>query len=116
MNLKDALRQVEREQPHLRGAAKRQAIKALRDQSEQAELDLQEPKPVEAQDEETARKPTSVGEAWALLVLVIVGMQVIPYFVWGSLDGEPHWYDVLHAVLLIGAVIELVSAYRNRNS
>ena len=114
MKLRDAMAQVEREQPHLTGTEKLEAIKALREQP--AKPELKKPTPANPEGEKPARKPTSVGEAWALLALVIIGMQVIPYFVWGSLDAEPHWYDALHAVLLVGAVIELVSAYRNRSS
>lgn len=116
MNLKDAMEQVEREQPHLRGTAKLEAIKALRAQPAEPEPIETAPEPVKLEAEDSTRKPTSVGEAWALLALVAVGMRVIPYFVWGSLDGEPHWYDVLHAVLLIGAIIEVVSAHRRRRS
>jgi hypothetical protein len=117
VKLRDAKAQVESEQPHLRGTAKIEAIKALRDAPAKPAL-KKEPTLASAntEDGEPARKPTSVGEAWALLALVIIGMQVIPYFAWGSLDGEPHWFDVLHAVLLVGALIELRSAYRNRNS
>jgi hypothetical protein len=114
MKLRDAKEQVEREQPHLTGTAKMQAIKALRDST--AEPNLQEPKSAEAQDEKPARKPASVGEAWGFLVFVIVAMQLIPWIAWGSLTAEPHWYDVLHAALLVGAVAELFSAYRRRRS
>lgn len=114
MNLKDAMEQVEREQPHLTGTAKLQAIKALRSQPKPAEPEPQEP--VEAQDEKTGTKPASVGEAWGFLVFVVVVMQLIPWVAWGSLMTEPHWYDVLHAALLVAAVAELVSAYRRRSS
>lgn len=114
MKLRDAKEQVEREQPHLTGTAKMQAIKALRDST--AAPKPQEPKPAEAQDEKPERKQASVGEAWGFLVFVIVAMQLIPWAVWGSLTEEPHWYDVLHAVLLVGATVELVSAYRRRRS
>ena len=114
MNLKDALRQVEREQPHLTGTAKMQAIKALRSQPTPTDEALQEHNPAEGQGDEPAWKTASVGEAWGFLVFVIVAMQLIPWIAWGSLTAEPHWYDVLHAALLIGAVVELISAYRRR--
>ena len=55
MKLKDAKEQVEREQPHLTGTAKIQAIKALRDSD--AEPEPQKQKPTKGQDEKTAPKP-----------------------------------------------------------
>ena len=118
MKLRDAKAQVEREQPHLTGTAKMEAIKALRAQPEPAEPPAEElqPKPVESGGDKEARKPTSVGEAWGFLIFIAVGMQLIPWIVWGSLDGAPRWYDVLHAVLLVAAVAELVSAYRRRST
>lgn len=115
MNLRDAMERVEREQPHLTGTAKIQAIKDMRSQPK-PEPQEPAPEPAEAEDEKPARKPTSVGEAWGFLVFIIVAMQLIPWVAWGSLTAEPHWYDALHAVLLVGATVELVSAYRKRSS
>lgn len=110
MNLKEALRQVEREQPHLTGKAKRQAIRALRDQANAAEpQEPQEPKAEKAEP-----KPASVGDAWAFLAIVVIGMRVVSYFVWGGVMAQPHWYDVLYVVMLIAAISGLVSAYKNR--
>lgn len=114
MKLKDAMEQVEREQPHLTGTAKIQAIKALRDSA--AEPEPREQKPSDNEGEKTPRKPASVRDAWVFLVFVIVAMQLIPVAAWGSLTAEPHWFDVLHAALLIGAVAELFSAYKRRRS
>jgi hypothetical protein len=116
MNLKDALQQVEREQPHLTGTAKMQAIKALRSQPTPTKEEPQEQTPAEDQRDEPAWKTASVGEAWGFLVFIVVAMQLTPWIAWGSLTGEPHWYDVLHAALLLGAVVELASAYRRRRS
>lgn len=117
MRLRDAMRQVEREQPHLTGTAKLEAIKELRAQPQPAGPETEEPesKLTESEDAKTARKPATVGEAWGFLIFIAVGMQVAPWVVWGSLDGAPRWYDVLHAALLVAAVAELVSAYRRRN-
>jgi hypothetical protein len=114
MKLKDAKEQVEREQPHLTGTAKIQAIKALR--ASTAEPEPQKQKPTKGQDEKTAPKPSSVRDAWGFLVFVIVAMQLIPWIAWGSPTAEPHWFDVLHAALLIGAIAELFSAYKRRRS
>lgn len=118
MKLRDAMAQVEREQPHLTGTAKMEAIKALQAQPQpaRAEAEEPEPKPVESQDEKSGRGAASVGEAWGFLTFIAVGMQLAPLIVWGSLSGEPRWYDVLHAALLISAVAEVVSAYRRRNT
>lgn len=107
MNLKEALRQVEREQPHLTGRAKRQAIRALRDQANATE-------PQEPQAEKPAPKPVSVGDAWVFLAIVVIGMRLVSYFVWGSVMDQPHWYDVLYVVMLIAGISGLVSAYKNR--
>lgn len=118
MKLRDAMRQVEREQPHLTGTAKLEAIKALRAQPQPAGPEAEEPESKQAapDDAKTARKPASVGEAWGFLIFIAVGMQLAPWVVWGSLDGAPHWYDVVHAVLLVVAFAELVSAYRRRST
>lgn len=109
MNLKDAKAQVEREQPHLTGRAKLEAIKALRYQEAEAT------EPQEPQAEKPAPKPASVGDAWAFLALVVIGMRLISYFVWGSVMDQPHWYDILYVVLLIAAISGLISAYKNRS-
>ncbi|MFF2383766.1 hypothetical protein [Streptomyces sp. NPDC058108] len=106
MNLRDAKAQVEREQPHLTGTAKIEAIKALRTQGRQAAADQAE--------RNATQSPISVGEAWGLLAFVFVGMRVISYFVWGSITGGPHWYDTLYVVALVTAIAGLVSAYRRR--
>lgn len=116
MKLRDAKEQVEREQPHLTGTAKMQAIKALRSQPKPADAEPPKEKPAEDQGDKPERKPASVGDAWGFLIFVIVAMQLIPWIAWGSPGAEPHWYDALHAVLLVGAVAELVSAYRRRKS
>lgn len=117
MKLRDAMRQVELEQPHLTGTAKMEAIKALRAQPQPAGFEAAEPSAKQAapDDAKTDRKQASVGEAWGFLAFIAVGMQLAPWVVWGSLDGAPRWYDVLHAALLVAAVAELVSAYRRRN-
>lgn len=116
MKLRDAMEQVEREQPHLTGTAKIQAIKELRSRPKPAEPapQDQEPQPAEAQSEKTGGKGATVREAWEFLVFVIVAMQVIPWIAWGSSAAGPHWFDALHAVLLISAVAELASTYRRR--
>jgi hypothetical protein len=104
VNLRDAKEQVEREQPHLTGTAKIEAIKALREQAKAAE----------PREEKPAPKPAGIGEAWAFLALVVIGMRVVSYFVWGGVMAQPHWYDVLYVVMLIAAISGLVSAYRKR--
>lgn len=118
MNLRDAMDQVEREQPHLTGTAKMQAIKALRSQPKPADPEPQdqEPQPAEAQGEKAAGKRATVREAWEFLVFVIVAMQVIPWIAWGAPTAGPRWFDVLHAALLVAAVCELISAYRRRST
>lgn len=117
MNLSDAKAQVEREQPHLTGTAKIQAIKALRAQAPPAESSPEEsaPGPIDQANEQAGRKSSHVGEAWAVFAFVFIGMRVISYFVWGSISGSPHWYDALYAVALIAAITELISAYRHRS-
>ncbi|MFJ5644040.1 hypothetical protein [Streptomyces sp. NPDC093223] len=117
MNLRDAKEQVERDQPHLTGTAKVQAIKALRDQARasgtwKAKSDR---KPEPAPKPEPVEKVTSVGAAWLGLLVVIVVTQVVGYLAWGSPLDEPHWYDVLHLFLLIAAVVGVVDAHRKRN-
>jgi hypothetical protein len=104
MNLRDAKAQVEREHPELTGTAKIEAIKALRDQDKTAQP---------AKDNGDS-KPATVGEAWAALAAVAIGMRLIAWGVWGSLDAGPHWYDALYVVLLLTAVAGLVGAYRRR--
>lgn len=116
MNLRDAKAQVEREQPHLTGTAKIEAIKALRMQATRTEsrsLDF-EPRAVDQASKPATEQGSRVATAWGFLAFIFIGMRLISYFTWGSITGAPHWYDALYAVFVIGSVAELVSAYRNR--
>lgn len=102
MNLRDAKAQVEREHPELTGTAKIEAIKALREQGKTAQPAKDDADP----------KAASVGEAWAALAAVTIGMRLIAWGVWGSLDAGPTWYDVLYVVLLLTAIAGVVNAHR----
>lgn len=104
MNLRDAKAQVERDHPELTGTAKIEAIKALRDQDKSARPAKNNGDP----------KAASVGEAWAALATVTIGMRLIAWGIWGALDAGPHWYDALYAVLLLTAIAGVVSAHRRR--
>lgn len=106
MNLRDAKARIEREQPELTGTAKIEAIKALRDQDKAA-------KNARAGKGDVPT-PATVGEAWAGLAVVFIGMRGIAWAVWGSPTAGPVWYDVLYIVLLITAITALAGAYRRR--
>lgn len=109
MNLRDAKAQVEREQPELTGTAKLQAIKALREQA--AVHEAADAKPTAT---DTAPTPATVREAWIFFLIVFVGVRLLGWVIWGSLNGEPVWYDLLYVGLFFVAVSGLVSAYRRR--
>src|SRR5438309_482026 len=105
VNLREALEQVKRDQPHLTGNELRRAVRALRDQANAAETqDGQGPPPTPGAAK-SPRKAASVGEAWVGLAVVVVGTQVVGYLAWGSPLNEPHWFDALHLFLLIAAVV-----------
>lgn len=112
MNLRDAKAQGEREHPELTGTAKIEAIKALRDQDKPAKATNDDQAAPAAKD--NAPEPISVGEAWAGLTLVFIGMRLIAWPIWGSPTAGPGWYDVLYVVLLITAITAVASAYRRR--
>jgi hypothetical protein len=110
MKLKDALEQVEREQPHLTGSAKIQAIKELRDKArtiEKPAVPIAQPKP-------PGRKSNPVRKAWRWLLVLTCGMAAIGFIAWDSAHGLPSWFPPLAGFQMLWAVGGVVSAYRKQ--
>lgn len=109
MNLRDAKDQIERDHPELGGTAKIEAIKELRAQAAAAEAARKSD-----EKEETPPTPATVTEGWIALVAVVIGMRLLAWGIWGSINAGPTWYDVLYVVLFAGSVAGLIGAYRRR--
>ncbi|MFF7966759.1 hypothetical protein ACFZC3_15505 [Streptomyces sp. NPDC007903] len=85
MKLKEALRQIERDRPELKGAAKREAIKALRD-AEGAEERRESGAPGSSPQQSGH---IGVGVLWAWLVFGTGAMLLVCWLVFGSVEQAP---------------------------
>lgn len=61
-----------------------------------------------------AQQPKSVGRAFVSLALAVAVPRLIAMAVWGSIYDEPHWYDLLSAIVIIGGILDVVAAVKAR--
>jgi hypothetical protein len=113
MNLRDAKAQVERDQPHLTGTAKIEAIKELREQPVAAGDELRKQAGAEGG---TASPSRGVGGAWAWLLFFSGGMTLIAFAAWGTLSGAPSWFHALFGFQALWAIVGVVNAYKRQPS
>lgn len=111
MSLREIKDRVEREHPDWTPRQRLEEIDRLR-KAERAT----KTKPAPQADGDTKPAPASVTEAWAFLAGIAIGMRLIGWAVWGDPFDEPHWYDALHAALIIVGISAVVGAYRRRTS
>jgi hypothetical protein len=110
MNLRDAKAQVERDQPHLTGTAKVQAIKELREQAAGADAEPRKGTGAEG----GVPSSRGVGKAWAWLLIFTGGMTGIAFAVWGTLSGAPSWFHALFGAQTLWAIVGLVNVYKRQ--
>lgn len=117
MSLKEIKDKVERDHPDWDAGRKLDEIRRLRREGKAAKRGTgttptaASPKAADGNDGPT---PATVGEAWAFLALIAIGMRLIGWAVWRDVFNEPHWYDALHAGLIIVGICAVVGAYRRR--
>lgn len=115
MGLKEIKDQVERDHPDWDGGQKLAEIRRLR-KAEKTQRDADKPSEKTTEDTDKKPAPASIGEAWAFLAAIAVGMRLIGWAIWGDPFDEPHWYDALHAGLVIVGISAVVGAYRRRTT
>ncbi|MFD6554568.1 hypothetical protein [Streptomyces sp. NPDC058398] len=69
---------------------------------------------MDANDEQAQQKPSSVGKAWAWLLVFTGGMTVIGFTVWDSLSAAPSWFHTLFGAQTLWAIAGLVNAYKRQ--
>jgi hypothetical protein len=120
MSLKEIKDKVEREHPDWDGGQKLAEIRRLRAEEKAAKKgaaveSAAEGAPTAATDSDSNKPtPATVGDAWAFLAMIVVGMRLIGWAVWGDPFDEPHWYDALHAALIVVGICAVGGAYRRR--
>jgi hypothetical protein len=118
MGLKEIKDRVEREHPDWDGSQKLAEMKRLRAEERAAKKGAPVEPATEGAPAADGDKPTpaTVGEAWAFLAVIVIGMRLIGWAVWRDVFDEPHWYDVLHAVLIVVGICAVVGAYKRRSA
>jgi hypothetical protein len=114
MNLRDAKAQVERDQPHLTGTAKVEAIKELRDREQSATAEAEPGKQTDTEAGTASRSPR-VGRAWTWLLVFTGGMTLIAFAAWGTLSGAPSWFHALFGFQTLWAIVGVSNAYKRRS-
>lgn len=121
MSLKEIMDRVEREHPDWTSRQKldeidrlRKAEKAERAASRAAAGKLSVPATAADADEEAT--PTSVAGAWAFLVILVGGMELVGLAVWGDGFDQPDWYNALHGLALIISIRAVYGAYKRRST
>jgi hypothetical protein len=117
VSLKEIKDKVERDHPDWDAGRKLDEIRRLRHEEKAAKRSTATPAPASpkvADGNGDGPTPATVGEAWAFLALVAIGMRLIGWAVWRDVFNEPHWYDALHAGLTIVGICAVVGAYRRR--
>lgn len=117
MSLKEIKDAVERDHPDWDGGRKLDEIRRLRKAEKAAKASAAATATPEPETDSTDKPaPASVGEAWAFLAGIVVGMRLIAWAAWGDPLDSPHWYDGLHAALVIVGICAVVSAYKRRST
>ncbi|MFJ6841347.1 hypothetical protein ACIQRE_01610 [Streptomyces griseoluteus] len=107
MKLKEALRQIERDRPELKGAAKRDAIRALVDGETAGERE---------QSGAPGSSPrqsghVGVGVLWAWLVLGTGAMLLVCWLVFGSVQQAPWGMATFIAVQAVATLVAIGREY-----
>jgi hypothetical protein len=59
-------------------------------------------------------KAPTLGKAFVTLALAVVVPRLIGTAVWGSIYDEPHWWNLLNAILIIGGITDVITAVKAR--
>lgn len=117
MSLKEIKDAVERDHPDWDSGRKLAEIRRLRKVEKTASRPATEPAQTPktpAPDTGDTPPPISIAGAWAFLVILVGGMQLIGMAIWGDGLDQPDWYNGLHGLALVVSIRAIYGAYKRR--